>query len=101
MAQEKKSTQQQIKVRYSETSAVYASQVILNATDEDVTINFSSGPMSDPASGETMLPVHTRIAMSRAGAKRLHAVLGQVLSREAEKQRMDEAATAQLPKMKQ
>ncbi len=88
----------QIKVRYNETTAQYASQFILNASEEDITINFSSGPLTDPGSGETMLPIHTRIALTREGAKRLHAVLGKVLS---EKQQADNATSdqAQFPKI--
>ncbi|MBU0945561.1 MAG: hypothetical protein KJ804_02350 [Proteobacteria bacterium] len=99
MSQENKSKQQQVKVRYTETSALYASQFILNASEEDITVNFSSGPLVDPVSGETILPVHTRIAMSKEGARRLHAILSKVLSQPAAKQKMAEAAQAQLPKM--
>lgn len=99
MAQESKSTQQQVKVRYAETSALYASQFILNTSEEDLTLNFSSGPLVDPASGETILPVHTRIAMSKEGARRLHAILSKVLSQPSDKQKMAETAQAQLPKM--
>jgi hypothetical protein len=75
--QEKK---QQIKVRYNETSSLYASQFIINSSAEDVTINFSSGALSDPASSETILPIHTRITMTRAGVQRLHAVLSNMLA---------------------
>lgn len=99
MEQDKQAKQQQIKVRYTETSALYASQFILNSSEEDITINFSSGPMTDPAGGETVLPVHTRIAMGKEGAKRLHAVLGQVLSQSTSKTDVTEISQAQLPKM--
>jgi len=94
MDQEKQTKKQQIKVRYNETSALYASQFIVNNSLEDLTINFSSGPLNDPGSGDTILPVHTRIAMTKEGAKRLHAVLGQVLE-----QWTDDINQAQFPKI--
>lgn len=99
MSQEKQTQQQQIKVRYNETSATYASQFILNTSEEDIIINFSSGPLADPAGGETILPVHTRIALSKTGAKRLHAILAKVLEQPAEQETAPEIAQAQLPKM--
>ncbi len=101
MSQKKNSKPKQIKVQYAETSAIYASQFILNASENDITINFSSGPMVDSASGETILPMHTRIAMGKEGAKRLHAVLGQVLSQSSPDETVPEIAQAQLPKMQQ
>ena len=82
--------QQQIKVRYNETSALYASQFIVNTSGEDLIINFSSGPITDPASGESILPVHSRMAMTVNGARRLHAVLGNILSKQG-------ADTAKIP----
>lgn len=101
MSEEKQTKQQQVKVRYNETSALYASQFILNTSEEDIIINFSSGPLADPAGGETILPVHTRIALSKDGAKRLHAILGQVLAQPTAKAKAaaPELAQAQLPKM--
>ena len=90
---------QQIKVRYTETSSLFASQFILNSSEEDVTINFSSGPLVDPASGETMLPIHTRISLTKEGARRLMGVLGKVLADQSDKQKIAEAAQAQMPKI--
>jgi len=92
----------QVKVRYAETSALYASQVLVNATGEDIVLNFSSGYMSDPSSGQTLLPVHTRIAMTAAGARRLHALLDQVLKSPAPSEAdggegVPEEAKARLP----
>lgn len=70
----------QIKIRYSETSSVFASQFLVNSTPEDITVGFSSGYMKDPGTNETSLPVHSRISMTLAGAKRLHEILGKVLA---------------------
>ena len=95
-----KQTTQQVKVRYNETSALFASQFIINTTSEDLTLNFSSGSITDPASGETLLPIHTRIAMTASAARRLHQVLGSVLS-QMQAGGVPAAAQAQLPKMQQ
>ncbi len=96
---------QQIKVRYNETSALFASQFIINTSAEDITINFSSGPMNDPTSGETILPVHTRISMTMPGARRLHAVLGNILAQQGGGQVAGEEipanAQARIPDIKQ
>jgi hypothetical protein len=94
-------TRQQIKVRYTETSSLYASQFILNSSDEDITINFSSGPLADPGSGETILPIHTRISLTRDGARRLMGVLGRVLSEQDDRQKVADAAQVHLPKIQQ
>lgn len=72
---------QRIRVKYEELSAVYASQVILNSTGEELFLDFSSGVITDPASKESLLPIHTRIAMSGSGARRLLTALQQLLNR--------------------
>ena len=102
MSNQDNKTQQQIRVRYNETSALFASQFIVNTSAEDVTVNFSSGPITDPASGETMLPVHTRIAMTREGARRLRAVLTNILAAaQKEKKEIPSQAQANIPDIKQ
>lgn len=92
-----------LKVRYSETSSLFASQFLLNSTDEDITISYSSGYLSEPGSQETTLPIHTRISMSRQGAKRLHALLTKALQQEpssvTKKSIVPASAKAKLPKM--
>ena len=70
---------EQVVVRYNETTSLFASQFILNTSSDDVTISFSSGPLADPSGNGTILPVHSRIAMTRDGARRLHEILGSVL----------------------
>jgi hypothetical protein len=69
-----------VRVRYEETTVGYASQFLANVTAEDVIINFASGYLTDPGSGENILPIQRRIAMSHQGAQRLIAVLQQALS---------------------
>lgn len=75
-----------IKIRYTETSSVFASQFLVNSTPEDITVNFSSGYMKDPGTHETSLPIHSRISMTLEGAKRLHEILGKVLADNATSQ---------------
>ena len=99
MAEQKKQTT--VRVTYQETSALFASQFIVNATGEDLTVGFSSGPLTDPASGETVLPVHTRLAMTREGAARLRDILARVLDQPAGEGEGPRAAQARLPGMKQ
>ena len=93
----------QIQVRYAETSSLFAGQFLLNATDEDITIGFSSGYISDPGGKETILPIHTRITMTRQGAKRLHGLLSKIIQQEAAsspgKPPVPVAAQAKLPKL--
>lgn len=98
MAQEKKAQQKPVKIQYNETMALFAAQFIVNASEHDIIINFSSGPMVDSANGETVLPIHSRIAMGREGAKRLTAILSKVLS-QTDPESVPEIAQAQLPKM--
>ena len=69
-----------IRVKYDELSAKYASQVLLNHSAEEIFFDFSSGTITDPASGESLLPVHTRIAMTPAAARRLLQALEQTLN---------------------
>ena len=101
MTEQEQKNQQQVKVRYNETSALFASQFIVNTSAEDVTINFSSGPIGDPATGDTILPIHTRMAMTRQGARRLHAVLSNILGISENKGEIPANAQAKIPDIKQ
>lgn len=70
----------QVRVRYEQTEALYASQFVLNVTEDEIVVNFSSGSLPDPNSGELHLPVHTRIALSPNGARNLLNLLNQALN---------------------
>ena len=71
---------QQPKLHFERTAALYASQFVISATGDEVIINFSSGNQSDAQTGENYLPVHTRIAMTATGARRLAGLINQALS---------------------
>lgn len=70
-----------LRLKYEEYSARYANQTILSGSADEVLLDFSSGPVPDAATGESVVPVHTRIAMTPAGARRLLAALQQTLKR--------------------
>jgi len=71
--------QAKVRVRYDTTEASFASQFVINATREELIINFSSGYLADPQSKDRLLPIQTRIAMSPNGAARLVNTLTQAL----------------------
>lgn len=68
-----------LQIRYDDTSAKYANQVLLNTTAEEVYLDFSPGIVSDGGRGGAILPIHTRIVMTPTGALRLFQALGQAL----------------------
>ena len=71
-----------IKVRYEATSATYANQIVVSANREDIILDFSSGTVPDPETGNPILPIHSRIALSWAGAARLRALIDQAIERQ-------------------
>jgi Protein of unknown function (DUF3467) len=90
-----------LRIKYEETTAKYANQTILSGSNDEVFLDFSSGPVPDAASGESIVPVHTRIAMSPSGARRLIAALQQTLKRiEASGAQASGAQRASLPPVK-
>lgn len=83
--------QQSVKIRYEETQALYASQFMINASDEDIVINFSSGHISDPNTGESVMPIHTRIALTPSATVRLINTLTQVINNMQQTQQVKES----------
>ena len=77
------SVQNKLHVKYDTFSAHYANQAIIVGASEEIYLDFSSGIIIDPASGQSLLPIHTRIAMTYGGAHRLLQALQQTLSRQA------------------
>lgn len=71
--------QAKVRVRYDTTEASFASQFVINATREELIVNFSSGYLADPQTKDRLLPIQTRIAMSPNGAARLVNTLTQAL----------------------
>ncbi len=81
MANEPKPKQQQLQVKYEDMTARYANQVVLTTGKEEVFLDFSSGIIPDQGSGVSVLPIHTRIAMTAGGVRRLYQVLGQLFAK--------------------
>jgi len=76
----------QLRIKYDQSMASYASQALVQATAEEVIIDFSSGIIQDPSGqGGAVMPIHTRIAMSHAAAQRLLGALTQTFQKQAEK----------------
>jgi len=93
--------QRKIKVKYEKYSAKYANQTVLSGSQDEVFLDFSSGPVPDSATGESLIPIHTRIAMSPAAARRLMAALQQTLKRiDTSVQSTDGTQRAALPPAK-
>ena len=74
-----------LQVKYEDTTARYASHVMLNVSHEECYLDFSSGVVGDKVSGVPVMPIHTRIVMSPGGAKRLHQLLGRALQEQQNK----------------
>jgi len=87
---------QNFQLRYDETTAKYATQAVLNVTDDDVIINFASGLITENNNKQGILPIHTRIAMSHSNALRLAMLLNQALF---QKKSPPSSATAKLPEI--
>ncbi len=87
---------QNFQLRYDETTAKYATQAVLNVTDDDVIINFASGLISESNNKQGVLPIHTRIAMSHNNALRLAMLLNQALFQQKSP---PTSATAKLPEI--
>lgn len=77
MADRNNASELNLDVRYGQQAALYTSQFMLNAGTEEVTLDCSSG--IDVVGEQTMVPVHTRLAMSWGAVERLQSLLHQTL----------------------
>lgn len=68
-------------VQYGRPASLYASQFLINAKAEELTLDCSSGV--EQTAGATVVPVHTRLALSWEAAQRLHSLLSQALQQRA------------------
>ncbi len=88
-----------LKVKYDELKALYASQAIVNCNGEEIFLDFSSGILADPSSGDSLLPIHTRIAMTPQGAGRLIQALQQALTGKGAPVKNDSTDSSSLPRL--
>ncbi len=90
---------QSLRVQYEELSAKFASQFVVNVGEDELILNFSSGIISEPNSNQGYLPIHTRIALSPLGARKLHALLGQIIAQRPGQPAQIDQGTAKLPSL--
>ncbi|MDB6153035.1 MAG: hypothetical protein JWL90_1488 [Chthoniobacteraceae bacterium] len=67
-----------IQVRYEDFTARYANHALVNVGAEEVYLDFTSGIVPDRP-GTSLMPIHTRIAMTPAGVVRLAQLLAQTV----------------------
>ena len=67
-----------LRVTYDSSDALFASQALVQSTAEEVFLDFSSGVVAEGSDSRTMR-IHTRIAMTHAGANRLLTALSRTL----------------------
>ena len=70
------SNQQVLQVRYDDLKASYANHVLVSVGAEEVYLDFTSGIVADRP-GVSVLPIHTRVAMTPSGVVRLAQLLAQ------------------------
>lgn len=68
-----------LQIKYEDLTARYANHVLLNTGQEELYLDFSSGIVIDRAAGLSVMPIHTRIAMTPSGVVRLWQLLGQAV----------------------
>ncbi len=72
------SNQQVLQVRYDDLTARYSNHVLVSVGAEEVYLDFTSGIVADRP-GVSLLPIHTRIAMTPSGVVRLTQLLSQTI----------------------
>lgn len=72
-----------VQILYEETSALFSNQVIVNSGRDQIILDFSTGIISDHATGRHVLPIQKRIAMTPANAVRLIQTLSGVIQQTA------------------
>jgi hypothetical protein len=65
-----------LQIKYEDMTARYANHVLLNTGQEELYLDFTSGIVIDRTAGVSVMPIHTRIAMTPSGVVRLWQLLG-------------------------
>ncbi|MCG8599383.1 MAG: DUF3467 domain-containing protein [Verrucomicrobiales bacterium] len=82
-----------VQILYEETSALFANQVIVNSGRDQIVLDFSTGIISDHASGRHVLPIQKRVAMTPANAVKLIQTLSGVIQQQVEASKGEVATT--------
>ncbi len=82
MFNEPQANQQQVnlQVRYDDLTARYSNHALVSVGNEEVYLDFTSGIVADRP-GVSVMPIHTRIAMTPSGVVRLTQLLAQTVQR--------------------
>src|ERR1700728_874710 len=78
MSNQPSNQQQVLQVRYDDLKASYANHVLVSVGAEEVYLDFTSGIVADRP-GVSVLPIHTRVAMTPSGVVRLTQLLSQTI----------------------
>lgn len=70
-----------MQLSHEEIKVIDASQFLLNSTAEELVLNISPGYLSEPNGMVSVLPIHTRIAMTPNSAVQLVQTLTQAIVR--------------------
>jgi len=97
MPNEPKPNPVKIQVKYEDMTARYANQIVLTTGQEEVFLDFSSGIIPDQAGGTSVMPIHTRIAMTPNALRRFHHMLTQLYAKAQEQQPAAAAPVAPAP----
>jgi hypothetical protein len=76
-----------VQILYEETGALFANQVIVNSGRDQIVLDFSTGIISDHATGRHVLPIQKRIALTPANALKLVQTLSGVIQKQVEASR--------------
>ena len=76
MTNQPQKPQQSLQIKYGNLTARYANHALVSVGAEEVYIDFTSGIVADRP-GVSVMPIHTRIAMTPAGVVRLSQLLAQ------------------------
>ena len=76
MSNQPQNPQQSLQLKYENFTARYANHALVSVGAEEVYLDFTSGIVADRP-GVSVMPIHTRIAMTPAGVVRLAQLLTQ------------------------
>ena len=89
--------EQALSVRYDAADVRYAAQFVVQASSEELILNFAAGQIEDGTRKLPVLPVHTRIALTPSGAQRLIATLQNALAQTGHGARRASTTEARVP----
>jgi hypothetical protein len=74
-------TSSQISIRYEQSTIQLTTQFVMSASDEQLVLDCSSGPLLDEDKQQQVLPIHARHALPWSAARRLCESLQDIIRR--------------------